>query len=206
MVISVMQTLPDGSGVIALDFNISVLGAITEDARIGETGFASLIDKDKLYVSQRDKESGSEATESYISKVYEQEKGTIVENDRHLQFVTNKLTGWKVIGTMFTAEATNAATSTFKIILVITLFSIIIGLIFMLYMIKSIVKPLKLLQNSALKISDGDLTEYIEVHTKDEIGQLGEAFISMKVNLKKINPQCQSECRACSKVSTRSIC
>jgi len=186
MVISVMQTLPDGSGVIALDFNISVLGAITEDARIGETGFASLIDKDKLYVSQRDKESGSEATESYISKVYDQEKGTIVENDRHLQFVTNKLTGWKVIGTMFTAEATNAATSTFKIILVITFFSIIIGLIFMLYMIKSIVKPLKLLQNSALKISDGDLTEYIEVHTKDEIGQLGEAFISMKVNLKKL--------------------
>lgn len=186
MVVSVMQTLPDGSGIIALDFNISVLGAITEEARIGETGFASLIDKDKLYVSQRDKESGSEATESYISKVYEQEKGTIIENDRHLQFITNELTGWKVIGTMFTAEATNAASSTFKTILVITFFSIIIGLFFMLYMIKSIVQPLKLLQNSALKISDGDLTEYIEVHSKDEIGQLGEAFISMKVNLKKL--------------------
>ncbi|UZM99533.1 hypothetical protein OL548_04540 [Lysinibacillus sp. MHQ-1] len=34
------------------------------------------------------------------------------------------------------------------------------------------------------------MTEYIDIHTKDEIGQLGEAFVSMKVNLKKANSQC----------------
>ena len=85
---------------------------------------------------------------------------------------------------MFIAEATNAATSTFTITLLIIGISIIVGIIFMLSMIKSIVNPIKQLQQSALKISEGDLTEYIDIHTKDEIGQLAEAFVSMKVSLK----------------------
>ncbi len=186
IVVTVMQALPDDSGVIALDLNISVLSALTDATRIGETGFAAILDSNQLYVSQRDKESGTEATEKYISKVYEQQEGIIIEKNRHLRFETNELTGWKVIGTMFTVEATDAASATFNITLLIIAVSIIVGIIFMLAMIKSIVSPIKRLQQSALKISDGDLTEYIDIHTKDEIGQLGEAFVSMKVNLKKL--------------------
>ncbi|MED4887030.1 methyl-accepting chemotaxis protein [Lysinibacillus fusiformis] len=186
IVVTVMQALPDDSGVIALDLNISVLSALTDDTRIGKTGFAAILDNNQLYVAQRDKESGTEATEKYISKVYEQQEGIIIEKNRHLRFETNELTGWKVIGTMFTVEATDAASATFNITLLIIAVSIIVGIIFMLAMIKSIVSPIKRLQQSALKISDGDLTEYIDIHTKDEIGQLGEAFVSMKVNLKKL--------------------
>lgn len=186
IVVTVMQALPDDSGVIALDLNISVLSALTDETRIGETGFAAILDSSQLYVAQRDKESGTEATEKYISKVYEQQEGIIIEKNRHLRFETNELTGWKVIGTMFTVEATDAASATFTITLLIIAASIIVGIIFMLAMIKSIVNPIKRLQQSALKISEGDLTEYIDIHTKDEIGQLGEAFVSMKVNLKKL--------------------
>ncbi len=38
-------------------------------------------------------------------KIYEQDSGTVRESNKQLQFVTNKLTGWKIVGTMFTAEA-----------------------------------------------------------------------------------------------------
>lgn len=186
MVITITQALPDGSGVIGLDLNISTLSDISNDIHIGKTGFASLLDNNKTYISQHDKESGSEATESYIAKIYEQESGTIVEKDRQLQFITNDLTGWKLVGTMFTAEATQAAASTFNINLSIIVISIIVGVVFMLLMIKSIVNPINRLKHSAIKISEGDLTEFIEIHSKDEIGQLGEAFVSMKVNLKKL--------------------
>lgn len=186
IVITITQALPDGSGVLGLDLNISTLSDITNNIRIGETGFASLLDNNKIYIAQPDKESGTEATESYMTKIYEQESGTIIEKDRHLQFVTNELTGWKVIGTMFTAEAAKAAASTLNINLIIIIVSILVGVIFMLFMIKSIVNPINQLKQSALKISDGNLTEFIEIHSKDEIGQLGEAFISMKVSLKKL--------------------
>lgn len=184
IVITITQALPDGSGVLGLDLNISTLSDITNNIRIGETGFASLLDNNQIYIAQPDKESGTEATESYIKKVYEQESGSIIERDRHLQFVTNELTGWKIIGTMFTAEAAKAAASTLKINLIIIVISILVGVMFMLFMIKSVVNPINRLKQSALKISDGDLTEFIDIHSKDEIGQLGEAFVSMKVNLK----------------------
>ncbi len=186
IVVTITQALPDGSGVIGLDLNISTLSTITNDIRIGETGFASLLDSHKIYIAQPDKKSGAEATESYITKIYEQDSGTIIEKDRQLQFVTNELTGWKVVGTMFTAEAAKAAASTFNINLIIIAVSIIVGLIFMLFMIKSIVNPINRLKQSAIKISEGDLTAFIDIHSKDEIGQLGEAFIAMKVNLKKL--------------------
>ncbi|MFJ6209677.1 methyl-accepting chemotaxis protein [Lysinibacillus sp. NPDC092081] len=186
IVLTITQALPDGSGVIGLDLNISTLSTITNDIRIGETGFASLLDSNKIYIAQPDKESGAEATESYITKIYEQDSGSIIEKDRQLQFVTNKLTGWKVVGTMFTAEAANAAASTFNINLLIIAISIIVGIIFMLFMIKSIVNPINRLKQSAIKISEGDLTAFIDIHTKDEIGQLGEAFIAMKTNLKEL--------------------
>ncbi|MGE7947777.1 methyl-accepting chemotaxis protein [Lysinibacillus sp. NPDC093688] len=186
IVLTITQALPDGSGVIGLDVNISRLSTITNDIRIGETGFASLLDSNKIYIAEPNKESGAEATESYITKIYEQDSGTVIEKDRQLQFVTNKLTGWKVVGTMFTAEAANAAASTFNINLIIIAISIIVGIIFMLFMIKSIVNSINRLKQSAIKISEGDLTAFIDIHSKDEIGQLGEAFIAMKVNLKKL--------------------
>lgn len=189
IVLTITQALPDGSGVIGLDLNISTLSTITNDIRIGETGFASLLDSHKIYIAQPDKESGSEATESYITKIYEQDSGNIIEKDRQLQFVTNKLTGWKVVGTMFTAEAAEAAASTFNINLIIIAISIIVGIIFMLFMIKSIVNPINRLKQSAIKISEGDLTEFIDIHSKDEVGQLGEAFVAMKVSLKKTYSQ-----------------
>ncbi|KOS61144.1 methyl-accepting chemotaxis protein [Lysinibacillus agricola] len=186
IVITITQALQDGSGVIGLDLNISKLSDITNDIHIGETGFASLIDSNKIYIAQPDKESGTEATESYIAKIYEKDSGTIIEKDRQLQFVTNKLTGWKVVGTMFTAEATQAAASTFNINLIIIVVSITVGIIFMLFMIKSIVNPINRLKENALKISEGDLTAFIDIHSKDEIGQLSEAFVSMKVSLKNL--------------------
>lgn len=186
IVITITKALPDGSGVIGLDLNISTLSDITNDIHIGKTGFASLLDNNKIYITQHDKESGSEATESYISKVYEQDSGTIVEENKQLQFITNDITGWKIVGTMFSAEATKAAVSTFNINLMIIVVSIIAGVIFMLFMIKSIVNPINQLKHSAITISKGDLTEFIEIHSKDEIGQLSEAFVAMKVNLKKL--------------------
>nr|WP_206700619.1 methyl-accepting chemotaxis protein [Lysinibacillus sphaericus] len=186
IVLTITQALPDGTGVIGIDVNISRLSTITNDIRIGETGFASLLDSNKIYIAHPNKESGAEATESYITKIYEQDSGTVIEKDRQLQFVTNKLTGWKVVGTMFTAEAANAAASTFNINLIIIAISITVGIIFMLFMIKSVVNPINRLKQSAIKISEGDLTEFIDNHSKDEIGQLGEAFIAMKVNLKKL--------------------
>nr|MBU6863969.1 HAMP domain-containing protein [Streptococcus oralis] len=45
---------------------------------------------------------------------------------------------------------------------------------------------LKQLVISSKKISEGDLTESITVHSKDEIGQLGESYNEMAASLQNV--------------------
>ncbi|KQL45008.1 histidine kinase [Brevibacillus choshinensis] len=48
---------------------------------------------------------------------------------------------------------------------------------------KSVIKPLNLLRNSAERIQEGDLQFALNLHSKDEIGQLNEAFENMRKRL-----------------------
>lgn len=74
--------------------------------------------------------------------------------------------------------------------------SVLIGIIVMSYIRRTIISPLKGIVNEANIIAAGDLSQQdITVKTKDEIGQLGNAFNSMKNNLSNLikNIQVNSE-------------
>ena len=74
--------------------------------------------------------------------------------------------------------------------------SVLIGILVMVYIRKTIISPLNGIVNEANIIAAGDLSQQdIEVKTKDEIGQLGNAFNSMKNNLSNLikNIQVNSE-------------
>ncbi|MCM3722627.1 methyl-accepting chemotaxis protein [Solibacillus isronensis] len=74
--------------------------------------------------------------------------------------------------------------------------SVLIGVLVMIYIRKTIISPLNGIVNEANLIAAGDLSQQdILVKTKDEIGQLGNAFNSMKNNLSNLikNIQVNSE-------------
>lgn len=74
--------------------------------------------------------------------------------------------------------------------------SVLIGILVMVYIRKTIISPLNGIVNEANIIAAGDLSQQdIVVKTKDEIGQLGNAFNSMKNNLSNLikNIQVNSE-------------
>lgn len=74
--------------------------------------------------------------------------------------------------------------------------SVLIGILVMVYIRKTIISPLNGIVNEAKIIAAGDLSQQdIVVKTKDEIGQLGNAFNSMKNNLSNLikNIQVNSE-------------
>lgn len=56
----------------------------------------------------------------------------------------------------------------------------------MLFVISKIVKPLRYLERFASKIAEGDLTVQVPITTKDEVGQLSEAFNKMTANMRTI--------------------
>ena len=51
---------------------------------------------------------------------------------------------------------------------------------------KTIIKPIRLLKDSAVTISKGDLTEKVTITSNDEIGQLGHAFNDMQDSLRTL--------------------
>ncbi|WP_339175080.1 methyl-accepting chemotaxis protein [Solibacillus sp. FSL R5-0691] len=74
--------------------------------------------------------------------------------------------------------------------------SVLIGILVMVYIRKTIISPLNGIVNEANVIAAGDLSQQdILVKSKDEIGQLGNAFNSMKNNLSNLikNIQVNSE-------------
>ena len=88
-------------------------------------------------------------------------------------------TGWKISGTMYSNEVIEAAQPVFYNMLIVMFISLVIGGALIYFVTLSITKPLKRLVVTSKEISEGDLTQTIEIHSNDEIGQLAKGFNEM---------------------------
>lgn len=66
------------------------------------------------------------------------------------------------------------------------LLAAILGVLIGFFGARSLVKPITILMNAAQKVANGDLTVCISINRQDEIGQLGNSFNDMIVQLKKL--------------------
>ncbi|OBR94804.1 alkaline phosphatase synthesis sensor protein PhoR [Clostridium ragsdalei P11] len=64
----------------------------------------------------------------------------------------------------------------FKYYIIITLFSILVSIVFALKLSKSIVGPIKKLQYTTASIASGELDKRVRINSKDEIGELANTF------------------------------
>ena len=74
-------------------------------------------------------------------------------------------------------------------IVVVAIATICVLLILMTVIIRSITKPLDEGVRAANRLANGDLTQFINIQTKDEIGQLGNAFNKLLESLRSIITQ-----------------
>lgn len=102
--------------------------------------------------------------------------------------VANNMTAYQETKLDEIKKETEKATTTSKILsMVSVVIGIIVGFIMILFVKRSIVKPLATLMNAAEHISEGDLTHpLVKIQSKDEIGQLGTIFNKMKLNLQSL--------------------
>nr|WP_071393552.1 methyl-accepting chemotaxis protein [Bacillus tuaregi] len=190
MVVTISQTTNDGSAVMAVDIDLAYLQELTDQVKIGEGGFVLLLDKNKKFISHPENEGGSEAAEDYYNKLYDKEKGefeyTVNHEQKIMSFTTNEVTGWKLGGNLVTKEISERAASILKTSILVMVASVIIGCFAVLFIIKSILQPIREIKEKAITISQGDLTESIQIKTNDELGQLGEAFNEMQDSLRQL--------------------
>ncbi|MER0141667.1 methyl-accepting chemotaxis protein [Bacillus safensis subsp. safensis] len=191
LVVTISKKLEDGSGVIAMNLDIANLVKESNSINIGKQGFAFIGSPDRTYVAHPNKKAGTKISGGeWLEKLYSQDNGALSYmfegKEKQMEFTTNKATGWKIVGTMFVSEVEEAAQPVFNMAAIILTGALIIGGILIFFIIRSITKPLSTLVSSSKKISQGDLTEKIDVRSKDEIGQLGTSFNEMSESLRDV--------------------
>ena len=77
-------------------------------------------------------------------------------------------------------EMVNAAVKTRSLVLLISLIALIVGIAFAVIITKGITTPLGKSMKFAQELSTGDLTAVIDLHQKDELGQLADSLLEMK--------------------------
>lgn len=190
VVVTVSKSLNDGSGVVGIDIHLSYLQELANQIEIGENGFTSILDAQGKFIVHPIYEAGSKVEDLFYNELYNNEQGQFTYvldgEEKILAYTTNELTGWKLTGNLYTTEIKEAAAPIFKKTLFIIVVSIFVGAIIVSIIIRLIVRPVQKLIEKVKTISEGDLTETIEVESDDDIGQLTFAFKEMQESLKML--------------------
>lgn len=159
-----------------------------EQLVIGETGALFCVDETLTIKIHSKIENINSTAPQDFSKAFEDKKGIInyVFNgeDRVAAYATLTYRPWVLGVSMTKQEIEKDNVRVVRAIIIISLVSIIIMAILVSLFIKSITTPLGLITGLSKEIADGDLrTTKQKIHRKDELGELSDAFVSMRKKL-----------------------
>ncbi|MGG0026242.1 methyl-accepting chemotaxis protein [Bacillus safensis subsp. osmophilus] len=190
MVITIAQKTKDGSGVIGLDMEIDSLLQKLKEIKIGQKGYAFIMEKDKTVLADPTQKSGSQVNENLTSIIFKNKEGsgsyTLKGTDKKVAYVTNELTGWKIGGTMLVSEVEEAAKPVFNTAIIVFSITLIVAGTLIFFIVRSISKRLSILARFSKKVSEGDLRDKLQIQSDDEIGQVGKGFNTMIDSLRSL--------------------
>ncbi|OPH54948.1 chemotaxis protein [Paenibacillus ferrarius] len=184
-------------GVITSDFNLSRLQKLTEETKVGRTGWAFLVDGKGNYLALPDKskvmkismdKDPNPSISGLAPTLLAQQKGeSILTDDKgtsRIYFQKVAETGWTLglvipekelqepVNKLVTSLAIGGLLAVVTVMLIIFLFS------------RYLVAQIRRAKVMAGYIADGDLTHHMEVKTSDELGQMGHSFNEMMERLR----------------------
>lgn len=190
VIVTIAQSTDDGSGVIGITLGIEQIKNVASSVQIGKAGYVLILDKDKKYIVHPTMKAGEVAEDAFYEQAYQNHTGRISYNlngdEKMMSFTTNELTGWKIGGTMLMNEIADSVQPIFINTLVTIIACLLIGGALIAIILRSIIRSIKQLSQQAVKVSNGVLTETIHVQSKDEIGELAQAFSQMQQNLRTL--------------------
>jgi len=169
--------------------------------KVGTNGKAVLLDSNGTYLSGVAMEKVQNAElmandeNSSIAKagntILTSESGitTFVEdgNTYNLYYDTLDMVGWKLMIQIPQSELTKPVNDLVTNLLIICMLAVACSILIILYQVSSISKSINKVKNFAGALADGDFTvDPLKVHTKDELGQMGDSLNKMYNNNKEV--------------------
>lgn len=195
-------------GVIGIDITLENLSTKYKNVTMGHSGRMFVISPDGTVLSHPDEKligksiKGQEVFQAINSDKEGFKEYTFEGDHKYVSFTTDDKTSWKIALSFNTNETQKELNTINRTNILIALLSTIIGIIFALYISNMITKPLKVLEDGINKAASGDLTENINISSKDEFGNIGNAFNQMMSNLKSLIGEIVSSSKIVSESST----
>ncbi|HHY74017.1 MAG TPA: HAMP domain-containing protein [Bacillus bacterium] len=183
-------------GLIIGTIKFSKIAEKAEQIKIGESGYAYIIDKDGLIVSHPKKEkvlkenlmdTANDELLPIVKKMTAGESGSgYYTYEGIYKFVTYDPVGIWTVGV--TANYNDYMAPAHKIrtnSILITTIAILIAIAAAVFISNGIVKPIRKLQTAMELAGSGDLTAHTSIQTKDELQDLSDSFNAMVNNQQK---------------------
>ncbi|MDQ0090062.1 methyl-accepting chemotaxis protein [Paenibacillus anaericanus] len=167
--------------ILVADIRLDILTQYLNELDLGEGSRVQLLTNDNTVVTSSVAEQEGKTTDVDLSKVGTELLGGIRTKDGNKQPVlavynTQATSGWKLLGTIPTAQLTKDAQgiliTTYVSAAIVGLIAILIGI----WMVRMIAHPLSKLRNLMEEGSKGNLSVRMNLKSKDEIGQLTVSF------------------------------
>ncbi|WFD08880.1 methyl-accepting chemotaxis protein [Tepidibacter hydrothermalis] len=178
-------------GTVCASINFDNISRQVSKLKIGENGYAYMVDKNGVFVSHPKKEKilseniGDTDNNELKALVDQMKSGKSGEGyytyEGKYKFVRfAPVNNWVVAVTADYEEYMSSVFSIRKITIITIILSLAIA-VFLAYLIttKNIINPIKNLEDLMIKVGDGDLTVRANITTNDEIQVLGEYFNDM---------------------------
>lgn len=189
LVVSVAKMLQDGQGVLSVDLNLTSISKIA-NMKVGEEGYIMILDHAKNVIVNPNGGIGKAAADAIANPMFATDEGTfeygLDGQNYKMSFLTNKLTGWKIGGTMNKDEVSRQTAFIRDTSLMVVLLSLVGGAIMIFFNIRSILLPIGRLSRATAILGQGDLTEKLDGFKRDEIGDLADNFQKMVDNLREM--------------------
>ncbi len=174
-------------GVVGVDVALKALTNLIDDIKIGETGYAILVQDDGTILAnpkspEMNFKKMSEVNVEAFTSLGKMDKGYAELNWGDTSYMTYVHTspnlGWKLIGIIENAEVMQTSKSLITTLVGIglVLFAVFITLAF--FLANAIVRPIRSASDMIKDIAqgEGDLTRRLKVTNKDEVGELADWF------------------------------
>lgn len=184
-------------GVVSADYDLTTIQTMVSDVKLGDHGYAFLLDADGLFIAHqdtekvmqeniRDNEDLGSVAEHILSNESAAIRVTIAGQKYRGYYITLESTGWKLMMMLPEDELFATVNSMVMKATLVTLAVILLAFIIISAYSKSLTKSIKEFVTMLEHLAKGNLREAVEISSKDEIGQMGEYFNTSVANLRKM--------------------